>query len=66
MLNDLSLDIKKKATILLIVVFIQIIFGIATLLSYVSIPIAIMHQSGALILFSISIWTLKSLPFVSK
>ena len=66
MLNDLSLDLKKKATILLIVVFIQIIFGIATLLSYVSIPIAIMHQSGALILFSISIWTLKSLPFVSK
>jgi len=59
-------DIKKKINLLLFVSFSQIGLGIATLLSFVSIPIAIMHQSGAVILYSMSIWILKSLPFMSK
>ena len=59
-------DIKKKINLLLFIAFSQIGLGIATLLSFVSIPIAIMHQSGAVILYSMSIWILKSLPFMSK
>ena len=63
---NFPLIIKKKVNILLFVVLLQVSFGIATLLSYVSLPVAIIHQSGALILYTISIWILKSLPFVAK
>ena len=64
--KNLQNKIKKKVSILLTVVLIQISLGIATLLSYVATPIAITHQLGALIVFSISLWIIKDLPFVSK
>ena len=63
---NLPLSIKKKVNILLLIVIIQFSLGVATLISYVPTHIAITHQLGALIFYSISIWTLKSLPFVSK
>ena len=59
-------NIKTKTNILLIVVLIQVCLGITTLLSYVAIHAAIVHQLGSLVLFTISIWILKSLPLVSK
>ena len=59
-------NIKLRINILLIFVLLQVPLGISTLISYVYIPFAIMHQMGALILFSLSLWTLKSLPFMSK
>ena len=59
-------NIKTKTNILLIVVLIQVCLGITTLLSYVAIHVAIVHQLGSLVLFTISIWILKSLPLVSK
>jgi len=65
-IHDLSSGIKKKTNILLLFVIIQISLGVATLLSYVAIPIALLHQLGALIFYTLSIWTLKSLPFMSK
>ena len=63
---NLNRNIIRKTNILLCFVFIQISLGIATLLSYVTIHVAITHQLGSLVLFTISIWTLKSLPLVSK
>ena len=65
-IHNLPLSIKKKVNILLLIVIIQFSLGVATLISYVPTHIAITHQLGALIFYSISIWTLKSLPFVSK
>ena len=63
---NLPLSIKKKVNILLLIVIIQFSLGVATLVSYVATHIAITHQLGALIFYTISIWTLKSLPFMSK
>ena len=65
-LMNFNSNIKTKTNILLIVVLIQVCLGIATLLSYVAIHVAIVHQLGSLVLFTISIWILKSLPLVSK
>ncbi len=65
-IHNLPLSIKKKVNILLLIIVFQVSFGVATLLSYVATPIAIIHQLGALIFYTISIWTLKGLPFVSK
>ena len=65
-IHNLPLSIKKKANILLLVIIIQISLGVATLISHVATPIAIIHQLGALVFYTISIWTLKSLPFMSK
>ena len=65
-LMNFNSNIKKKTNILLVVVLIQIYLGITTLLSYVAILPAIVHQLGSLVLFTISIWILKSLPLVSK
>jgi len=65
-LMNFNSNIKKKTNILLIVVLVQICLGITTLLSYVTILAAIVHQLGSLVLFTISIWILKSLPLVSK
>ena len=63
---NLNRNIIRKTNILLCFVFIQIGLGIVTLLSYVTIHVAIAHQLGSLVLFTISIWILKSLPLVSK
>ena len=65
-IKNLPLSVKRKVNILLLVVLIQVSLGIATLISYVEMPIALIHQSGALILYTVSIWIFKSLPFVSK
>tara|TARA_B100001123_G_scaffold87917_1_gene100955 strand:- start:142 stop:1110 length:969 start_codon:yes stop_codon:yes gene_type:complete len=59
-------NFKRKINILLFFVLIQVGLGVATLLSYVATEAAIVHQIGALIIYSLSIWTLKSLPFVPK
>ena len=65
-IKNLPLSVIRKINILLLVVLIQVSLGIATLMSYVEMPIALIHQSGALILYTVSIWIFKSLPFVSK
>ena len=65
-IKNLHRGIKIKVNILLLVVLIQVSLGIATLLTHVNISVAIIHQIGALIVYSISIWTVKSLPFMSK
>ncbi len=65
-IKNIDNNLKYKINILLLFIIFQISLGIATLQSYVAIPIALFHQSGALIIFTISIWILKSLPLVTK
>ena len=65
-IKNIDYNLKYKINILLLFIIFQISLGIATLQSYVAIPIALFHQSGALIIFTISIWILKSLPLVTK
>jgi len=65
-IKNLPLSVIRKINILLLVVLIQVSLGIATLMSYVETSIALIHQSGALVLYTVSIWIFKSLPFVSK
>lgn len=64
--TNLPKNIKRKIDLIVLIVFFQIAMGVSTLLSYVAIHVALAHQFGALVLYSVSIWTLKSLPFVSK
>ncbi|XP_064630260.1 heme A synthase COX15-like [Lineus longissimus] len=45
---------------------IQVSLGITTLLTYVPTPLAATHQSGSLILLSISIWLMKELKRIPK
>jgi len=40
---------------------IQIVLGIATLLTVVAMPLAVLHQAGAAILFCLSLWVMKEL-----
>ena len=63
---NLPTNTKKKINILVFAVLFQVFLGIATLISFVALPFAQIHQLGALVIFTLSIWTLKSLPFVSK
>ncbi|MBL0319584.1 MAG: COX15/CtaA family protein [Alphaproteobacteria bacterium] len=48
--------LKQAITVLLIVGVCQVLLGIATLLSFVSIPIASLHQMGAVLLFGTAIF----------
>ena len=63
---NLDTNIRKKINILLILVLFQISLGVATLISYVDIKLALSHQFTAIIIYSVSIWILKSLPLMSK
>jgi len=51
----------RAANYLTIVVLIQAVLGISTLLLAVPIPLAAMHQAGAIVLFSLSIWLNREL-----
>ena len=57
---NLDANIRKKINILLMLVLFQISLGAATLISYVNITIALSHQFIAIIIYSVSIWILKS------
>ena len=48
----------SSALALLLVVFAQLVLGIATLLLHVPISIALAHQAGALILLTVALWHL--------
>ena len=65
-IKKFPVEFKKKINWLLFAVVFQVILGIATLISFVAIPLALMHQLGSLILLSISLWIFKRLPLVSK
>jgi heme A synthase len=49
-------DIVKGLQWLIVAVSIQIILGILTILSYVNIVIALLHQAGAIALFMLAIY----------
>jgi heme a synthase len=41
----------------------QVALGITTLLQYVPIPLAIAHQSGAMVVLTSSLWTMHTMNF---
>jgi len=72
-LHLLALDRKAKlprkallaVNCMMGMVLVQVSLGIATLVSYVPVPLAASHQAGAMSLLSISLWMLhevKRLP----
>ena len=58
MLRDPAATLAKRraAAILLAVVFLQVTLGIATLLLVVPVPLAVIHQGGALAVFTAALW----------
>eukprot|EP01097_Dermamoeba_algensis_P009016 TRINITY_DN6212_c1_g1_i1.p1 TRINITY_DN6212_c1_g1~~TRINITY_DN6212_c1_g1_i1.p1 ORF type:complete len:491 (-),score=70.59 TRINITY_DN6212_c1_g1_i1:9-1481(-) len=60
---------KRPLNFLLGISYTQFILGISTLLSFVSLPVAVAHQAGALALLSSSLWFLartRNLQFVRR
>ncbi|MCZ6720897.1 MAG: COX15/CtaA family protein [Proteobacteria bacterium] len=54
-------DRRAPLDLLLVMAFVQAGLGIATLLAYVPIPLAALHQAGALLVFTLAVWSLRSL-----
>ncbi len=52
---------RLAASMLTAMVLVQVGIGIATLLLVVPLPLAVLHQGGAAVLFSLAIWTLHAL-----
>lgn len=52
---------RLAANLLLLMVFAQVALGISTLLLAVPVPLAAAHQAGALVLFSLVLWTVHEL-----
>jgi cytochrome c oxidase assembly protein subunit 15 len=48
---------RRAANLLVVWVIVQFTLGVATLLSFMALPLAAMHQAGALILWSLAVWT---------
>jgi cytochrome c oxidase assembly protein subunit 15 len=59
--SDLSQHLKTRAIFLLLAVFVQIGLGITTLIMVVPVDIAVSHQAGALILFTLALYALHGL-----
>jgi len=54
--HDYQPDLRKGLQWFIAAVIVQIILGIATILSYVNIVIALLHQAGAIALFALTIY----------
>jgi cytochrome c oxidase assembly protein subunit 15 len=57
----LSRSARLASNLLLVMLFIQLALGIATLLRGVPVVLAASHQAGALMLFALSLWTAHAL-----
>lgn len=54
---DLAPRARRAADLLTVWVFVQASLGVATLLSVVALPLAALHQAGAVVLWSLALWT---------
>ena len=57
----LPVDARAPVDLLGLMVAIQVMLGISTLLLAVPIPLAALHQAGAVLVLSLSLWALHSL-----
>jgi cytochrome c oxidase assembly protein subunit 15 len=57
--QNYPLDLKRGLTLLVAVVALQITLGIFTILSYVNIVIALLHQANAIVLFGLGVFFLR-------
>ena len=58
---DYPLDIKNGLRLLIFVTALQITLGVLTILSYVNIVIALLHQANAILLFGLSVYFIHRL-----
>ncbi|GLD93763.1 hypothetical protein PINS_up002368 [Pythium insidiosum] len=61
--NQLPQESRTALNLTMAAVSGQVVLGISTLLNYVPIPLAVAHQSGAMVLLTSSLWTLHTLNF---
>ncbi|KAJ0403995.1 hypothetical protein P43SY_001389 [Pythium insidiosum] len=61
--NQLPQESRTALNLTMAAVSGQVLLGISTLLNYVPIPLAVAHQSGAMVLLTSSLWTLHTLNF---
>ena len=59
--KNLPAAARQATTALLAMALIQPALGIATLLSVVAIPLAALHQAGAVVLLGVLLWTMRTL-----
>lgn len=58
---DLAPQLRRAMAILLAVALLQVTLGISTLLLVVPIPLAVLHQAGAILLLTACLWNLRVL-----
>jgi heme A synthase len=56
-----SVEIKNGLNWLLMLVAFQILLGVLTILSYVNIVVALLHQANAILLFGLAIYCIHRL-----
>ncbi|TMW64186.1 hypothetical protein Poli38472_012808 [Pythium oligandrum] len=61
--NQLPQEARTALNLTMAAVSGQVLLGITTLLNYVPIPLAIAHQSGAMVVLTSSLWSLHTLNF---
>jgi cytochrome c oxidase assembly protein subunit 15 len=64
--SNISISARKPFQLMVIMVFVQVALGIITLLLVVPVFIASLHQIGALVLFTFSIWSVHNLMYQSE
>ena len=57
---------RLAANLLTVWVIVQYGLGVATLLSFVAIPVAALHQASAVVLWSLALWTAFELRYAPK
>lgn len=58
---ELPYRVRLSVNALTVAVFFQVCLGIATLLSVIAMPLAVLHQAGAAISFCCALWCMKEL-----
>ena len=64
--SDISASARKPFHLMLVMVLVQVALGISTLMFVVPVFVASLHQIGALVLFTFSIWSVHTLMYQSK
>jgi cytochrome c oxidase assembly protein subunit 15 len=65
-ISNIPTSARKPFQLMLIMVLVQVALGIGTLMLGVPIFVASLHQIGALVLFTFSIWSVHNLIYQSK
>jgi cytochrome c oxidase assembly protein subunit 15 len=59
--SDIGAGAHRALSLLILSVMVQLALGITTLLLVIPLPVAVLHQLGAAIVFSLSVWSVHAL-----